>query len=188
MEAKPVTFVPIRNGNLIEFTGVKAFLFSREHLNPNSSFVFEKCLDKLSENNLIMVDSNLPEILGEFVSYMLNHSIFSLKIKDLAIFHDQKGLFKMSDDYPISFYNHKMKSLIRALVLGMNNKKVWFGEPNLYDYYPVLRRNDELVYFGLESQKFIYIILESLSLEILSIKEKTNNVVVDLSLMLNHRI
>lgn len=181
MGFKPVTFVPIRNGKLIEFSGCKAFLF----LKISNSFTWNKSLDKLSENNLIMVDSNLPEILGEFVSHMLNHSIFSSKIGDLVEFHDMNGLLRISYDYPVSFYDYKIKSLVRALVLGMANEKVWLGEPNLYDYFPVLERNGEFINFGLESTKCISMILESLSLNILNVAKAKEGVIVDFALIMN---
>lgn len=182
MGVKPVTFVPVHPGSLIEFSGCKSFLF----LNISNSFVWNKSLDKLSENNLRMVDSNLPEILGEFLSYMLNRSVFSSRIRDLVEFHDKKGLLRMSHDYPVSFYDYKMKSLIRALVLGMDNEKVWLGEPNLYDYYPVLESNAELIHFGLEPTKCTFMILESLSLDILNVAEAKDGVTVDFGLILNH--
>jgi hypothetical protein len=75
------------------------------------------------QNNIIIVDSKLPDILAYLIrlSYEFNETKLSLLTERL---HKNNPLkYHLTKEY--KFYHHKIKSLLAAVALGLNCDDIW---------------------------------------------------------------
>jgi hypothetical protein len=81
---------------------------------------------KLLQNNLILIDSQLPLILGEIMILAHNNQINSLSelTKELA----RLNPIEIDNQISLEYYRNIIKRLLFALLKGMSAKEVWSGE------------------------------------------------------------
>ncbi len=80
------------------------------------------------KNNLILIDSLLPNILGEIV--LSFYTTKNTTIKNLSDEISKKNPLKYDTQFSHSFYEYKIKRFLTDVALGMMPSKVWSG---LYD-------------------------------------------------------
>lgn len=114
---------------------------------------------KLFKNNLILVDSCLPEILGAIILYSYKKDNLTL----LSLLNEIENLnpLRIPGLKNIKFYTYTVRGLLQHLILGMKPSAVWFGEPNIYDYYPIIQHENQIIYYSTNVNIFIDTILEN---------------------------
>jgi HpaII restriction endonuclease len=107
------------------------------------SFTFQNSEQKIFSNNLTLIDSLMPNILGNIVFdfYSSNRS----KLKDLVeSVHNTNPLnFDTSNDH--KFYSYKVKRFLTDIALGMMPSKVWTGEYDATGGYLIVKENGEIL-------------------------------------------
>lgn len=116
------------------------------------SIKFDKVLDETYEDNLILIDSNLPQIYGNMV---LAHY---LHIKEGI--YDCLNLIKLvAEENPLKyrrkdFYSIKFKKLITASALGMTPGKAWDGKEAATGGYIIIKRDGDVLCYHLYNRNF----------------------------------
>ena len=112
------------------------------------------------KNNLIMIDSQMPIIVAEFLL-----GYYTKGISDCADLTDY-----ISQVNPLScnneFYNHKIKDMLCAIALGMKPATVWDGTDEASGGYIIVKTNgDVLAYHIYNRDAFRSYLLRNTKLE-----------------------
>jgi hypothetical protein len=118
---------------------------------------FEGCKSRIFSNNLIMIDSIMPQLLSEVMLLSCFSNLNSMK----SIIDELENIDPMSYNAfgIVKIYDYKIHEFLKSLALGLNSNSVWYGEPNIYDHLPVLKDNNELIYYSDSIKKFIEILV-----------------------------
>nr|WP_299202151.1 HpaII family restriction endonuclease [uncultured Brumimicrobium sp.] len=111
--------------------------------NKGGEFVFEKTERQIFSNNLVLIDSLLPEILSKIV-FDFYSSGFS-HLTDLVN--------KIADENPLNFdienehkfYEYKIKRFLTDVALGMMPSKVWTGQYDATGGYLIVKENGDVL-------------------------------------------
>lgn len=106
-------------------------------------FCFEKLEKAIFANNLMLIDSRLPEILAEIIFnfYSSKTSLLSelvTVVSDLNIFQ-----FDTSSNHP--FYEYKIKRFLTDVALGMMPSVVWSGKYEATGGYLIVKEDGEIL-------------------------------------------
>lgn len=108
----------------------------------NADIKFIKIDDDNFNNNLILIDSNLPAILSEM---LINKYIY--KISDV-----KKSVEKLEKDNPLKFpkaqqpfYTYKIKNFLTDSALGMTPAKVWGGTYDATGGIIIVKKDGEIL-------------------------------------------
>ena len=103
------------------------------------TFKFIRTEKQIFSNNLVLIDSLLPQILSEIVFnfYTSNYS----KLSDLINVIEQKNPlgFDISNEH--QFYNYKIKRFLTDIALGMMPSKVWTGKYDATGGYLIVKED-----------------------------------------------
>ncbi|MGV6860932.1 MAG: HpaII family restriction endonuclease [Putridiphycobacter sp.] len=106
-------------------------------------FVFEKTEKSIFSNNLVLIDSLLPEILSEivfdFYSTKLSH------LEDLVKKISEKNPLDFDVENDHKFYEYKIKRFLTDVALGMMPSKVWSGKYDATGGYLIVKENGEVL-------------------------------------------
>lgn len=120
---------------------------------PGINVTYDTVLDETYKQNLIMIDSRMPEILGEFI--LLHYSEMNLsgacKSDDLCT--------RLAAKNPLGFsrpkiYRFKFKKLITAVALGMTPGHEWDGQDQANGGYIVIKKDGEILCYFLYNRNF----------------------------------
>ena len=95
------------------------------------------------KNNLVLIDSLLPDILSEIV-----YSFYTTKnttIKDLVNDISKRNPLKYDTQFSHSFYEYKIKRFLTDVALGMTPAKVWTGQYDATGGYLVVKETGEVL-------------------------------------------
>lgn len=95
------------------------------------------------KNNLVLIDSLLPNILSEVV-----YSFYTSKknsIKDLVDDISKKNPLKYDTQFSHSFYEYKIKRFLTDVALGMTPSKVWSGQYDATGGYLIVKANGDVL-------------------------------------------
>src|SRR3989344_7377473 len=106
------------------------------------SFVFEDTGNPVFTSNLRMIDSLLPEILSYLVLYYYMGKGSTIKTLTEVLRNENPLKFDLSDQ---RFYEHKIKSFLMDVALGMTPAKVWEGNYLASGGYIIVRDDVEIV-------------------------------------------
>lgn len=121
--------------------------------NKTKKLKFIEIENKTFERNLVMSDSNLPQILKDIVA----ESYLTKTIKLSLLTDSISELNPLNFDYSFEqdFYKYKIKRFLTELVFGLTPNKVWNGK---YEYLnaclSVEDKVKKLLYFSDESKLF----------------------------------
>ncbi|WP_269224153.1 MULTISPECIES: HpaII family restriction endonuclease [Flavobacterium] len=112
-------------------------------VNKGGVFQFIGTEQQVFSNNLILIDSLLPEILANIIYNFYTSN--SSKIIDL--------ISKVEEDNPLNFdisnkhkfYEYKTKRLLTDIALGMMPSKVWAGEYDATGGYLIVKEDGEVL-------------------------------------------
>lgn len=109
----------------------------------NGVLQFVKPESSVFENNLILIDSDLPKIVSEILLlfFTSNYS----KISDLIteISRNNPLGYNLNNNHP--FYSYKIKRFLTDIALGMMPSKVWGGQLDATGGYLVVKENGDIL-------------------------------------------
>jgi type II restriction enzyme len=104
---------------------------------------FIKTESEIFQNNLVLIDSCLPEMLAELV-VLFNTNAESGLSKLVNILEKLNPLhYDATAGY--KFYDYKIKRLLTDIALGMYSTKVWTGQLDGTGGYLVIKENGEIL-------------------------------------------
>ena len=113
---------------------------------------YESMISQTYEDNLILIDTMLPEIYGELILQHYMH------IKDKVC--DCVDLVNLlADENPLRYrrtdnYSFKFKKLLSAAALGMQPSKVWDGRDSATGGYLIIKRDGDVLCYHLYNRNF----------------------------------
>ena len=106
-------------------------------------FVFDKIDNSTFQNNLIMLDGDLPKIMANLLLEQLNTGISTLK--DLVENISKTNPLKYEADEVLPFYTYKVKHLLTSTALGLMPATSWSGKYDANGGYLVVKRDGEIL-------------------------------------------
>jgi type II restriction enzyme len=95
------------------------------------------------KNNLVLVDSLLPNILAEIVKTFYTSNLSS--IKDLTDCINKANPLNYDTQFAHTFYNYKIKRFLTDVALGMTPSKVWTGVYDATGGYLIVKENGDVL-------------------------------------------
>ena len=111
--------------------------------NKGATFEFVKTERKIFSNNLVLIDSLLPEILSQIV-FDFYSSGFS-HVTDLVHLTAQKNPLKFDTENEHKFYEYKIKRFLTDVALGMMPSQVWTGKYDATGGYLIVKENGDVL-------------------------------------------
>lgn len=125
---------------------------------------FHKTQRQVFSNNLVLIDSLLPEILSQIV-FDFYSSEFS-HLTDLVEIIADKNPLNYNVENEHKFYEYKIKHFLTDVALGMMPSKVWTGEYDATGGYLIVKENgDVLCYHIYNKNEFEDYLLNNTKLE-----------------------
>lgn len=104
---------------------------------------FYKTEKQIFSNNLILIDSRLPEILSQIV-YKFYSSSYTTIVDLVREISTKNPLdFDISNEH--KFYEYKIKRFLTDIALGMMPSKVWSGEYDATGGYLIVKENGDVL-------------------------------------------
>lgn len=99
--------------------------------------------NSIFENNLILIDSNLPKMIGESLQIFFSSSL--TKTSDLVnkITEVNPLGYNLENNHP--FYEYKFKRFLTDVALGMMPSQVWTGELDTTGGYLIVKEDGEIL-------------------------------------------
>lgn len=118
----------------------------------NSTVKFNQIKDNTFNDNLIMIDSLMPQLFGELVCMHYKH------IND-GVYDCKKLIELVSKDNALRYrspevYSYKFKKLITASALGMTPGKIWNGRDAATGGYIIIKKDGDVVCYHLYNRNF----------------------------------
>jgi type II restriction enzyme len=95
------------------------------------------------KNNLVLIDSKLPDILSEMIKQFFTSS--SSKISSLTKEINSKNPLEYDTQHSHSFYEYKIKRFLTDVALGMMPSKVWTGIYDATGGYLIVKESGEVL-------------------------------------------
>lgn len=166
MQTVPVNLVQLNSSPLLKGCPETNFTYENFGQGLIKQWKFKYIEGKIFHGNLILIESYLPNILSHIALYtFINQQQSLIKVVDAI---EELNPLNLEVFDGVEFYKYKIKQFLRHLALGLNAEDVYFGEPNIYDYYPVLMDGDNLLYYGENIETFLNTMLNNAELKILS--------------------
>lgn len=132
--------------------------------NKGGKFEFVKTERKIFSNNLVLIDSLLPEILSQIV-FDFYSSDFS-HLTDLVNLIADKNPLDFDIENEHKFYEYKLKRFLTDVALGMMPSQVWTGKYDATGGYLIVKENgDVLCYHIYNRNEFEDYLLNNTKLE-----------------------
>jgi len=112
-------------------------------LESKGKFHFVKTENQIFSNNLILIDSKLPEILSQVVYefYSSKNSSVSDLVENTNSINPLN--FDISNEH--KFYEYKIKRFLTDVALGMMPSKVWTGQYDATGGYLIVKENGDVL-------------------------------------------
>jgi len=112
-------------------------------LQTKGDFEFIKTERQIFSNNLILIDSKLPEILSQIVYefYSSDKSSVADLVEEIATKNPLD--FDISNEH--QFYEYKIKRFLTDIALGMMPSKVWTGQYDATGGYLIVKENGDVL-------------------------------------------
>lgn len=110
---------------------------------------FNKIQNETFENNLLFLDSCMPEFVARCLLVNSQTSETSIRYAVEEVARENPFGYKGN---VLSFYEHKMKQLLLAAALGMTPAKEWNGRFDANGGYLVVRRDGEIICYHFYNQ------------------------------------
>ena len=92
---------------------------------------------------MILIDSLLPNILGEIVNTFFTSNLNSTK--DLTANVNDQNPLNYDNQFAHTFYEYKLKRFLTDVALGMTPSKVWKGVYDATGGYLVVKENGDIL-------------------------------------------
>lgn len=111
--------------------------------NKKGKFEFIKTERQIFSNNLVLIDSLLPQILSQIV-FDFYSSEFS-HLTDLVNKTAEKNPLKFDIENEHKFYEYKIKRFLTDVALGMMPSQVWTGKYDATGGYLIVKENGDVL-------------------------------------------
>ena len=95
------------------------------------------------KNNLVLIDSLLPNILSEILKSFFTSNLST--IQHLSDNVNAVNPLKYDNQFAHTFYDYKIKRLLTDVALGMTPSKVWTGIYDATGGYLIVKENGEVL-------------------------------------------
>lgn len=95
------------------------------------------------KNNLVLIDSLLPNILAEIVKTFYTTTLSSTK--DLTTSINKENPLDYDTQFAHTFYDYKIKRFLTDVALGMTPSKVWTGIYDATGGYLIVKENGDVL-------------------------------------------
>jgi hypothetical protein len=112
-------------------------------LESKGQFNFVKTEKQIFSNNLILIDSKLPEILSQAVYEF--YSSQKSSISDLVEKTSSKNPLNFDISNEHKFYEYKIKRFLTDVALGMMPSKVWTGQYDATGGYLIVKESGDIL-------------------------------------------
>ncbi len=112
-------------------------------LQAKGKFEFIKTERQIFSNNLILIDSKLPEILSQIVYEF--YSSDKSSVVDLVEEITTKNPLDFDVSNEHQFYEYKIKRFLTDIALGMMPSKVWTGQYDATGGYLIVKENGDVL-------------------------------------------
>ena len=109
-----------------------------------ASLRFREQYNRTFENNLILIDSSLPKILGSLVLDFYGESNRTT-LRELTDALKQQNPLHFDIGQNHIFYEYKIKRFLTDIALGMKPATVWQGEYEVKGGYLIVKENGDIV-------------------------------------------
>ena len=116
----------------------------KEIFERGGKFVYNDVEHPTFKNNLLFLDSYMPEFIAECLVVDSMPNATSM-IKEAVELVAEKNPFGFSGNDIVAFYEHKMKVLLLDAALGMTPSKEWKGRYDANGGYLVVRKDGEII-------------------------------------------
>ena len=130
----------IKSGEKLK-TDIKGRVRAIYEKNAKLSFVNPQ--KQIFSNNLILIDSLLPQILASVLLQFVSSNYSSLV--DLVRITEEENPLKFDMTNKHLFYNYKIKRFLTDVALGMMPSKVWAGEYDATGGYLIVKADGEIL-------------------------------------------
>ena len=143
--------------NHIEMNGkIKSRI--EEMQNKGFSLNFNKTEKDVFNNNLVLIDSRLPNILAEIVK--IYYSSDKSKIVDLIKKVEQNNPLNFDNTHNHKYYEYKIKKFLTETALGMMPAKVWEGKYDATGGYLIVKDDGDILAYHMynrnEFEDYLY--------------------------------
>lgn len=104
---------------------------------------FQKTESSVFGNNLVLIDSALPQIIAESLHLFFTSTFSSVLELTSKISIANPLEYNLETNHP--FYSYKIKRFLTDIALGMMPSKVWTGELDATGGYLVVKENGEVL-------------------------------------------
>lgn len=94
-------------------------------------------------NNLTLIDSSMPELVGEMLILYYQEGI--AKISDQIDRLNRKNPLKFRNPDEVPYYEYKIKKLLVSYALGMQSAKPWLGTEDANGGYIIVREDGDVL-------------------------------------------
>jgi type II restriction enzyme len=115
-----------------------------EITSKGGQFKFKTLENEVFKNNLILIDSLLPNVISEMI--LLFFTSNSSSIKTLCQEVSKSNPLNFDNQNSHAFYEYKIKRFLKDIALGMEPSKVWSGKHNEPEGYLIANQNGDLIY------------------------------------------
>lgn len=95
------------------------------------------------KNNLVLIDSLLPNILGEIIKTFFTSNLSTTE--DLTANINQTNPLAYDTQFAHTFYDYKIKRFLTDVALGMTPSKVWTGIYDATGGYLIVKENGDVL-------------------------------------------
>ncbi len=134
----------LNNKQIKEINNTKIFVDKFDKLaSYGAKLKFLKIEKAIFKNNLILIDSYLPEI----IAHLLELSSISNETSISSLAKKIKELNPMNYDFEFhhNFYEYKIKHFLTDIALGLMPSKVWKGKYDVTGGYLIIKKNGDIV-------------------------------------------
>ncbi|WP_201595138.1 HpaII family restriction endonuclease [Psychrobacter fulvigenes] len=108
---------------------------------------FDKILNSTFSNNLILIDSLLPQIISEMLLSFYTKD--SSTVADLVQLIENSNPIGFDNSNEHRFYTYKVKKMLTDMALGLTPAKVWTGKYDATGGYLVVKDDGEVLCYHL---------------------------------------
>ncbi len=109
----------------------------------NAKLSFVNPQKQIFSNNLILIDSLLPQILASILLQFASSNYSS--VEELVKLTEELNPLKFDTTNKHLFYNYKIKRFLTDIALGMMPSKVWTGEYDATGGYLIVKSDGEIL-------------------------------------------
>jgi hypothetical protein len=140
-------------------------------LSKSGKFKFSGMENEIFKLNLQVIDSNMPIIISNMLfNYYAGYAISFI---DLLRIVEKENPCYFNLNYNHAFYDHKIKSLLTGIALGMTPATIWQGNYHATAGYIIIKKNGEILHYHISKRnQFEAYLLENTKFAIPSHNQK----------------